>query len=808
MSSPAPFGAVPLHPGVPDQTLIDLDFPRVLARLAEHARTVLGQRLARVPRLWEDVGRVRRELGLTTEVRLLVDAGTPPPLGGISDVGAFLDHAAKQGALEASELLQIADSLRGMWLLRRYLDAERENAPGLFIIGTALPDLEHLHTRLYDTFDDDGTISDDASPALEGLRARRRALHEQVHRRIQQLLKDDETKSRLQDQYFTIREDRYVLPVRSGERGAVDGIIHGSSQTGQTLYIEPAELVGVNNELKLCEQAVALEEYKILSRLTDLLREHRAEIRAGLEVVAEIDVILARARLAIEMEAHPPIVSTDGPIRLNRARNPLLVLRRIPVVANDVTVGDGFSLLVLTGPNAGGKTVTLGTTGLCALMTRAGLHLPVGPDSAMPVYTRVLTVVGDNQDLQSDLSTFSGHVKRVQDVLDRVQARSLVLLDELAVGTEPSQGAALGIAMCEAIADRGATGIVTTHYERMKTLSLEDPRFKNGAVGLDDKTHEPTYRLTMGLPGSSSALEIAARQGLDSGVVERAGALLGDRGRSLERALQQLDMERTALDAERLALLAERRDIGNERRILAAEQERLTKDGDRLVREARADALQEITQIRQQLGAIVKDLQKSPDARSVQKRRVQVSELEKALVKGKTDNKPAAQEEVEEEQRPLERSEAAVGIPVWVPAFSKEGRIEEVRGGKVVVSVGSIRTTVPIASLKHPKVGPKRPSTRARAPVTVRPLAPPPRSPDNTCDVRGHRMDEALEKVDRFLDQALLKSWAVVFVLHGHGTGRLKAGLRDALRTSHYVDRWEKAIPDHGGDAVTVVWLQ
>ena len=799
-------GHLPFHPGVSGRTLAHLDFARILERLAEEARTVLGARLARVPRLFADRERVIHELSLTSEMRWLSDHARPPPFGGISDVSRLLAYAAKEGALEAADLLQIADTLRGMWLLRTFLEGVREETPGLYAAGVAVPEIRHVHEALYGAFDEDGTLRDDASPDLAELRVRRRSLHERVRRRIGELLRDSNVKAHLQDDYFTIREDRYVLPVRSGERGEVEGIIHGSSQTGQTLYIEPAELVTLNNELKLCEQAVLLEEHRILAGLTALVAAHRDEIDVALQVVAELDVICARGRLAAAMGAHAPAVPEDASeIVLDAARNPHLQLRGVPVVPNDVKLGGDFRMLVLTGPNAGGKTVTLNTVGLCALMARAGLHIPCGPDSRLPVYSQILTLLGDNQDLQADLSTFSGHLERVREILEQVGPNSLVLLDELAVGTEPSQGAALALAVAEAIVDRGAIGVVTTHYERLKTMSLGDGRFQNGAVGLDERTHEPTYLLTLGMPGSSSALEVAARLGLDPDVIDRAAELLGDKGRSMERVLQQLDEEKERLRKERERFTRQRERLERELSSIEAERARIEEEGDLLVRKAREEALEEIAAIRRRMALIIRDLQREPSGKVVQRRRVQVSEAERRLqeeARALGQELPKAADEYPE----LPRSEARPGLEVWVPAFGREGIIAEVRGNKAIVALGSIRTTVALSGLRLPKA--KKVSKAPRAVPDIRELAAPPRTSDNTCDVRGQRVEEALDAVERFLDAAMLKNWSAVFVLHGHGTGRLKSGLRDGLQRSRYVERFEAAAPDHGGDAVTLVWLR
>ena len=659
------------------------------------------------------------------------------------------------------------------------------------------------------------------------------------------MLRDEEVLEHLQDTWFTIREDRYVLPVRSGERSDVDGIIHGSSQTGRTLFIEPAELVPINNELKLLEQAVKVEEQRILAWLSEGVGEHADALLSGLVEAAKLDGAGARGRLADEMGARTVTIATSDRIRLMASINPILALRGVPVVQNDIILDGVSRFLVITGPNAGGKTVTLSTLGLFGLMLRAGLALPVGDGSELPVFGEIAAILGDAQDLGADLSTFSGHLTRL--VAAQVQvARAkttgqpcLLLLDELAAGTEPEQGSALGMALLETFADAGAVGAVTTHFDRLKTLSLGDPRFVNAAVGFDAGSKRPTYRLSFGTPGSSSAFDIARRIGLDSATLDRASALMGDESRSLDAILKRLEAERDALSAERELVRAERKRVAHDRDLLARKIERLELEGQNAVLEQKRKALAEVAEARELIASITRELQRDRDPRTVERRRVKIAETEKKLREGL----PANEQPRKVMRRlPVTVEEAASGLPVYVPHLDREGVIESVRGANIGVVLGDLRLNVKLDDLLHgkprlvemdtsssnklkplmkterttpphpkspraaPRTGPQRISPPGASP-TPAPAGPPPRSPDITCDVRGMRADEALSLIDRFLDGITLAGRNVAFVLHGHGTGRLKAQVREAFRTSRYVDSWEPASEEHGGDAVTLVWL-
>ena len=796
------------HRGVPARTLEDLDFGRIVERLSQHARTVLGQRLALDVPLHHDRGRVEAALNLTVEMAKVLDQGLSPPLSGATDLTGLLERATREGVLDAEDVLRVADTARAAWLTLRFADRAAELAPSVAELARRLPEME-LHEALYELFDDDGALVDNASEELKSLRAKKRSLHERIRARVRSLAKAPDLEEFLQDSYYTLREDRYVLPVRSGERAHVDGIIHGSSHTGATLFIEPAELVPLNNDLKMCEQEVLAEERRILARLTAEIASHSFVLEQIMDVLAQLDLVIARAQLALDMDACAPRLAPDDTVALKKARNPLLVLRKIPVVPNDIELGAERRTLVITGPNAGGKTVTLSTLGLFGLMTRAGMLLPCAPDSVIPLFEKVLTVLGDHQDLQADLSTFSGHIARVQEVLAAVSERSLVLLDEVAVGTAPGQGAALAIAILEKLQERGAVTAVTTHYERLKTLSLEDPRFVNAAVVLDDRSGAPSYELRLGMPGSSSALEMALRLGLDAAVVDRARAIVGDRALSVERVVQRLEAERMKLESERKQLAQELSDVSMERDALKRERRRLSEDGERVIRETKAEALNELGQARETIASIVRELQKSKDPRVIEKRRRKLADVEEQLR-----GQEKAKAEAEAGPEPLAKEDIVVGNKALLASVGQVGIITQIRGSKVELTIGNVRTTVKPADLltppsgKKPKAEKKKPKEKAVKIIEIAAPGEPMRSPDLTCDVRGLMVDDAMVKLESFLDDLVLLNKGNAFVLHGHGTGRLRDGLRRQLKRSRYVARHAPGGPDQGGDAVTVIWLK
>ena len=802
---------------VVERSLLDLEFHRVLDRLASLAKSVLGKEACRVLVNQGSLAAVTSCLRDTTQMSVLVAADGGPPLGAVDDVRGLLARASKDAALEPKELLSIADVMRTGWMVRQYLVGKETMAKALAERGVGLPDLRAVYEDLYACFGAEEGVRAEASDVLRSLRERRERLHVRIRGELADMLRSLDVRPHLQDDYVTLREDRFVLPVRTGEKLEVPGIIHGNSRTGHTLFVEPQNVVPLNNELKLLEQEIAEEEHRILLLHSGVVAEEKSEIVDTLERLAAVDCIAAKARLSIAMDATAPELTEERTLALRGARSPLLLLRGVPVVGNDISIGPDFQVLVVTGPNAGGKTVTLNTTGLCVLMANAGLHIPAAEDSVVPVVRHVLTVMGDNQDIQEDLSTFSGHVSRLAGVLATLtpERPALVLLDEIAVGTEPVQGACLAVAILETIADRQAMALVTTHYERLKVLSFEDGRFQNAAVGLDGETHEPDFRLAMGSAGSSSPIGIARRMGIEEAILKRADALSGGRALQLETALTGLQEEQALLADERAECDRQRIEYEAEQRRLRSVRVRLERQGQQMVLEAQRDALKAAEEAKKAIGHVVAELQTDTTSKGASERRIVVRNIEKRL-KDDIDEAQAglANETHGASRQPLSVETLREGSVVFVHSLGRSGVVTEIRADSVMVDVGALRSAVPVTDLFEPDAPtPKTP--RARPPATFKSDGEemmeddsPPRVADNTCDLRGHTLDEAVEATERFLDNALLVGRKAVFLLHGHGTGKLKAGLRAWLPTSRYVRRIQAAEREQGGDGVTVVWLQ
>jgi DNA mismatch repair protein MutS2 len=793
----------------PDRGLVEaLGWDELLAKLAALCHTVRGQeRVAALPLLAEPAA-VQAELDLVTEARVLHDRAEPPPFGAIWDLRAPLRRLEKEGSLEGATLLQIAQTLQAGSRLARFLRDRRESAPGLARLAAQISPLDGVSGPILEAIGEGGVLDDRASAELGRLRRALAEMHERLAKRMRGLMEAPHIAKHLQDHFYTQREDRYVLPVRADAGPVVQGIVHGSSASGATLFIEPQEVVGLNNELKVAEIAVVREEARILAELSAAVGEEWRAIDETLGVLERLDVVDARARLALKLSAHPPRLAERGRLNLHSMRPPLMVLAGTKVVENDLELAPGRALII-SGPNAGGKTVCLKTLGLCALMVRAGMHLPAGADSEIPIYSHIGADLGDDQSIEQNLSTFTAHLSHLQHFLHRASPRSLILLDEIAVGTDPGEGAALAQALLERLTESGAQVVVTTHYERLKSLAVGDERFVNASVGLDLQQLLPTYRLHLGMPGSSGALAVARRLGLPGHVLDRATSLLDRGAQDLAALLDALGGERTRLEEQRGKLAAATREAETLAEQQRAALERARERERQSLHGAYREAIEELRRARQEIERVRTVLKRPPT-------RMTVEEAEKKLsAAAATIREHEPKPEVEGE--PARPEDLRPGVAVLVATLGGAGEVLEApQRGKVAVRVGGLRAQVAIEQVRlapHTKREKERRSTPVVAPGGAPPAPPGPRTAPIrtsaiTLDLRGRRVDEGLSELDKFLDSALRAAEPAIYVIHGHGTGALRAALREHLGESELVDSFHAAEAKEGGEGVTVVWLK
>lgn len=793
-----------------DRTLASLGFEEVRAALAARCRTEVGQARARARGFLPDREAVLAALALAEEARTLKSEPISLPIGGVVDIGPSVDRAGKGGMLEPRELIAICRALFAFERASELLLERRERLPGLAALGRRLPVLSRLATRLDRSFEASGELSDRASAGLQDARDAARSLHRRIRTRLDDLLRDEKFSGSLREGYYSVRNDRYVVPVKSSHQRDVGGIVHNASQSGQTLFVEPTELIGLGNELAIAQSLVLEEERKVLLELSGLVGREAGGLVDGLDALAQLDELEAVASLANDLHATTPAVErSDGALVLKGLRHPRLVLKGGEIIPNDVELGDARALVV-SGPNAGGKTVTLTGVGLCALMTRAGLPIPCDPGSKMPLFSQVHSAIGDQQDLQAGLSTFSAHVTMLRDITRVARHGALVLIDEIAADTDPREGAAIATAVLEGLLERGAVVLVTTHLEELKALAHLDPRFVNARVGFDGKRMAPTYRLQIGFAGASSAIDIARRVGLDEALCARAHDLATNAGGALSKAIAAAEEERRKLYEQRDAAERDAREARQARTEAEEALEaiaRKRKDEEVKFREAlRA----ELEFARQQLRQLVEQLEAAKGEKALKAAQAAAAELTQR-VNEQTVAERNLRQELKGEVRELAPLELKVGARARHRGLDAEVEILDVAGDTATVAMGALKMRVPVGELgpatkakeaaKFPGGNKKgaqleRAKEAAAQPLT---LASP------TLDVRGQRAEDALRQIEQFLDRCVRAGDEAALIIHGHGTGAIKRELRDWLKRGLYGKSFRPGDSSEGGDGVTVV---
>lgn len=838
----------------PPKSRSDLEWDRLLSALSARARSEPGRRAAESLPFAPDRDSALRALAEVKEAVDLDIAGEPIPAGALPDVDGALDRARIGAPLDAAELRAVLGLLVAARSLRAFLRGRRDRAPLLAeacaldpaadLPGDASPDgalrpaarLDALERSLDRTFEPDGSISDRASPELASLRAERRTERDRLVRKLEELIARHA--DLLQDGYYTERDGRYVLPVRAGAHERFPGIVHSSSASGATVFVEPRALVEQGNRLKMLDARIDRAERAILAALSLEVAAAAPALDGALRALALADLRAASARLAADLRlTFPEIAPADEPfsIQLRGASHPLLALEGVAVVPSDVEARGGV-VLVVSGPNAGGKTIALKTLGLAALMVRAGLPVPARDGSRLSLLETVLTDVGDDQNLHKNLSTFSAHVKNLAAILDETRPGALVLLDEVCSGTDPREGEALAAAILGSLAQRGGAVACTTHYEALKALALQDDRFRNASVGIDMATMSPTFRLAIGVPGPSSALAVARRYGVPGPIVERAERLLSSETVAFEEVVHKLAVERRELELARAETEREADLVKTRRRELDDELERLrSKERGALTGEGQ-ELYAALRRARDDLQRAQARLRARPTAEDVRDAERLIDDVGRKVAIG---GELAPRAGDEPARAPVAASSIKPGMRVYVPRLRAEADVLEIApSGQLRLAAGMLKLTAHVDEVRaasagshNPHSGPgaqagsRRPgaarpgagassASRARsgpAPVTLDAAADPDvplQTSENTVDLRGLRAHEAQAMAEQFLDRMMGSGRRVAFLIHGHGTGALREAVRDTLRGSTYVARSRAGEQREGGDGVTVVWLR
>ncbi len=790
-----------------------LEWPRLLELVAQYAQSSMGAARCRALPLAGDLTAALVRQQETTDMAGLLEGSEPFPAGSFPDVRELVTRASKGGTLEAHELRDCGLVMASMDELDRYMIRQRFHAQALADVVEplhAMKGLQALKRAIEAAIQPDGSIKESATPELRRLTHQAQNLKQQMRQRLDHMLHSKRYEEALQEFYFAQREGRYVLPVKADMRGRIPGIVHDVSASGATVFLEPRELVELNNSIKVADLEVEREVRRILGELTTRVAARSEELLQGVEVLAEIDCIHAKALLSRRLKAGPVALNDRGRVILKQARHPLLVVTKDEVVPNDIVLDETVRVLVISGPNTGGKTVTLKIVGLYALMVRAGLHLPCAPESDMALFMDLYADIGDAQDLSRDLSSFSAHMTQMVRLLSETAApsgtaesasrQSLVLLDEPVTSTDPREGAALAEALLCRLSSLNMKVVATTHYGPLKELAQTTSGFANASVEFDVSRLAPTYRLFLGIPGGSSALDIAARLGMDEEILRDARARLQQDDRRLDELMADLHAKQRQLaeDAERA------RRAKAEAEQAACEVEALRA---RLVEAEREERKGIKKKLGEQFQRARAEVQATVDALKRDQKLIKAKETKQRLV----ELEQQARSELAPVQEIIPVDRLTVGSAVEIAGLGVTGTLMEPPQGKkrVRVKVGEGEVLATVANL----IGPVRMGDQLSLAPSGRVFAgrEPSREDDHertVVDVRGQAADEALDQVVAALDRAILSGAPFLRIIHGHGTGRLKNALRDYLKDSPYVAEFRPGERAEGGDGVTIARLR
>jgi DNA mismatch repair protein MutS2 len=772
-----------------------LEFNKVIQQLTAHAATTLGKNLTQQLSPSSDYGKVTQLQQETDEAVQVIRLNQMVPLGGITDIAPSLKRSAIGGMLNAGECLQVAGTVYGGRQAKTFIEALEEPLPILEELAERITPLKELEQHIKRCIDDQGYMMDSASEKLRGIRSSIRTFESRIREKLDHFTK---TKSNmLSDAIITIRNDRYVLPVKHEYRGTVGGIVHDQSASGQTLFIEPKTVVDINNQLQEAGLKERQEIDRILKELTEQIAESRDVLLENLTVLGQIDFMFARAKLGADMNASRPGINTNGIIKMQQARHPLIP--RNEVVANDVEIGETYTSILITGPNTGGKTVTLKMIGLCVLMAQSGLQIPALDGCEIAVFDEVFADIGDEQSIEQNLSTFSSHMTNIVDILGRVDQQSLVLFDELGAGTDPQEGAALAMSILDEVISRDARVIATTHYPELKAYGYNRENVINASVEFDVETLKPTYRLLIGVPGRSNAFEISKRLGLSDAIISEAKKLTGTDSESVENMIQSLESSRKQAEIEYAEAHRILEDSENLQASLQKEWDQFEKQREALYKKAEEKAEKALQDAREEAEMIVDEIRKMKTETSMKEHewieaKKMLEEAKPKLSKGpksKQTNRKTASEKLEP------------GDDIKLLTVNQQGTVlDKISDNEYLVQVGIMKVKVKRGDLqlmKKQQEPIEKPVTRIKGSGY---------HVSTELDLRGERYEDALLKTEKYVDDALLAGYPNVSIIHGKGTGALRKGVHEFAKKHPRIASQRPGEAGEGGSGVTVLELK
>jgi DNA mismatch repair protein MutS2 len=790
------------------KALKTLEYDKIISMLKKETGSSASLAMAEDLRPFCDVHTVQEKMEETSEALKLILMRGRLPSGGSPDISKEVHLAAIGGSLSMGQLLDIRICLKIAEDVRRffYSDETPDDLPVLeemIELVETLPDLEHEIDRCILSEDE---MADTASPKLKNIRRSIGNTNESIRARLNQIVSSSRNKTYLRDQIITMRDGRYVIPVKQEYRSMVPGLVHDQSKAGSTLFIEPKAVVDMNNSLRELELEEQREIGRILSALSSEVAQNADLILNNQRLIASLDFIMAKGMLSYHMDAARPVVTEKGPLKLIKARHPLI--EKDKVVPLDISVGDGYNTLIITGPNTGGKTVSLKTAGLLSLMAMSGLHLPCGALSRVPIYKEVFADIGDEQSIEQSLSTFSSHMKNIVKIIEKTDENALVLLDELGAGTDPTEGAALAIAILEKLGNSKAHILATTHYAELKKYALSTPGVMNAAMEFNIETLSPTFRLEIGIPGKSNAFAISEKLGLKEDIIRRAVDLIQTGDIEFENILAEIEENQIKAREDREEAERILQDVRDRSAELAKKEADMNKKRDQLILQAEEEARTFIKDAEETSKRVKKDLQTMmQDGSKVSAR--EYADINRKINQAKSLYAGRSVRQVNKD--PVSIDEIEIGDRVKILTMDQTGEVYGLPddAGNMIVRVGNIKVNVNAKDLmiinegnKKKKSGKKKnPSYGSLYKSKALNISP-------ELDVRGENLESALMEVDKYLDDVYMAGLGEISIIHGRGSGILRSGIRDYLKKHPKVDSFARARYDRGGEGVTVVSMK
>jgi len=785
-----------------EKSINTLEFPKVKQELSEHTVSELGrnQALKLEPAINKEEITKRHEETDDAALLLRLKGGIPiaafqnvqPHLKRLT-IGAFLNGK------EISEIGRILKNVREIQEFFAHLKEEEIPLEILYELNDSIQPLNKLERSIFSIVDEGGYVVDEASQKLKGIRTGIKQTEDKIRERLENIVRGGQARY-LTDAIVTMRNDRYVIPVKSENRNVFGGVVHDQSSTGQTVFVEPQAVLDLNNRLKQYQSEEKSEIERILQELTYKITPSVDEIETNINILVQFDFINAKAQYAKALNASRPLVSDEGHVSLIQARHPLL--NEDDVIANDITIGDEYKTVIITGPNTGGKTVALKTLGLLQLMAQSGLQIPAEEESSVGIFEHVFADIGDEQSIEQSLSTFSSHMTNIVEIFKRIDENSLVLLDELGAGTDPQEGAALAIAMLDFIAQKGSTVMITSHYPELKAYGYNRPETVNASMEFNVDTLEPTYRLLIGIPGRSNAFEIARRLGMMDQVISSAKQLMSGESQSVDEMIQDLETKRKQAEDRSSLLRKELNEATKLHQDLNEFYDEYQREKETLKEKAEKEANEIVEQAERKADDIIADLR---NKQLEGKGSANVKEHEFIDAKSRLSNLKHEKEHLKQNkvlQKAKKAKEFSVGDDVEVESFGQRGTlIEKADDKEWVVQMGMLKMKIDEKDLTPVQKEPEPKSSQTSVRASRSSISP-------EIDLRGERVEEAVNQLDQYIDQALLSNLSAVTVIHGMGTGAVRKGVREYLNKNSRIESFNDAPANQGGNGATIVQLK